>query len=213
MNYMTNDPAMGELGYERVEHDWYSTPEWVTDAIVPEIMERLCVARAGVSDPDTIWEPACGDGRMAKQILRACGNGIKVKATDLVDRGYGRVRDFLTVQRLSDIDVDVRGIVTNPPYGKLAIDFADHALALMKPVKGFVALLLRNEWDSAKDRQRLFGDNDAFAKKIVLTSRPRWIEGTTGSPRHNFSWFVWDFAKRRGQVPEIAWHVRKGKGD
>ena len=61
-----------------------------------------------------------------------------------------------------------------------------------------VAMLLRNEFDSAASRKELFTGNVYFDTKIILTKRPRWIEGSTGSPRHNYAWFVWDFEREIG---------------
>lgn len=40
-----------------------------------------------------IWECACGEGHLAKEFEKA---GYQVYATDLIDRGYGIQRDFLT---------------------------------------------------------------------------------------------------------------------
>ena len=57
-----------------------------------------------------IWEPACGDGAIARVLERA---GHRVIATDLIDRGYGEAGvDFLTTA-----EPRARHIVTNPPYG------------------------------------------------------------------------------------------------
>jgi hypothetical protein len=55
-----------------------------------------------------------------------------------------------------------------------------------------VALLGRNEIDCAgPTRSQFFGSCPEFAAKIVLTWRPRWVAGSTGSPRHNYAWYVW----------------------
>jgi len=55
-----------------------------------------------------IWDPACGDGMMAR-VLASRGN--PVIATDLYDRGFGTAGiDFLR----SDTQAD--NIITNPPY-------------------------------------------------------------------------------------------------
>src|SRR5262249_47347238 len=67
------------------------------------------------------------------------------------------------------------GIVTNPPYSA-AVRFIEHALALTKSGGGFVAMLLRTDFDHAKGRQHLFGKCPQFAQKVVLTKRIRWFE-------------------------------------
>ena len=89
-------------------------------------------------------------------------------------------------------------IVTNPPYNEGRIDLAGnaarHALALMEPQIGTVVFFCRNEWDCSKKRADLF-DHPAFAAKIILRHRPRWIEGSKGAPRHNYAWYVWSWNK------------------
>ena len=40
-----------------------------------------------------IWECACGEGHLAKEFISA---GYHVYSTDLIDRGFGGVQDFLT---------------------------------------------------------------------------------------------------------------------
>jgi hypothetical protein len=67
-------------------------------------------------------------------------------------------------------------------------------------------MLLRHEYDCAKERVDLF-NQPPFARQIVLTSRPRWIEGTSGAPRHNFSWFIFDH--KWTTEPVKNYHVRQ----
>jgi len=176
------DPAMlGVSKYQRREGDFYATPEWVTEVLCRHIKF------------DAVWEPACGEGHMSRVLER---NGAFVWSTDLFDRGYGQVRDasFLdtTLPRPDDTSMNL-DIVTNPPYS-LADKFVEHALELARPRGRRVAMLMRNEWDAAAGRTYLFGSDAGFSMKIVLTKRPRWIEGSTGSPRHNYAWYVWDFS-------------------
>jgi hypothetical protein len=51
-----------ETGYARVEPDLYPTPPWVVAALAEHVDLR------GL----TVWEPACGDGRMV-EVLRQQG--------------------------------------------------------------------------------------------------------------------------------------------
>ena len=87
--------------------DWYPTPAWGTEALLKyETFEG------------NILEPCCGDGSMSK-VLKTTGN--TVISSDLVDRGYGEVKDFFEVTNKYD------NIVTNPPYN-IASKILDHAL-------------------------------------------------------------------------------------
>lgn len=173
-------PRLGQAGYERIPHDFYPTPPWVTKILVNEYYPRLCLA--------PVWEPAAGDGRMAVALE---DEGIACIQSD-VQTG----KDFLST---TELPAGTDCIVTNPPYRDgMAERFVRHALDLTKPVNGFVAMLLNVSFDTAGGRVDLFRHR-AFAGRIVLTKRIRWIEGTTGSPRENHAWFVWDWVL--GGVP------------
>jgi hypothetical protein len=170
-----------DSGYERKERDCYETPEWVTRALLPHFPR----------EPDRIWEPACASGKMVA-VLSDIAFTMGTDITDGVD--------FLTCDEPRLV---YDAVITNPPY-KLATEFIGHALALMQPSSGFVAMLLRTDFDHAKTRQHLFSCCPMFAKKLVLTKRIRWFEDSTGSPSFNHAWFVWDW-KHEGP-PTLAYH-------
>ena len=187
-----NDAAMGNLGYERAKADHYPTPPWVTEAVIPRLLEYRSKATA-------VWEPACGDGAMTNVLA---GHFDRVVSTDLHDYGFGTPGiDFME----ASLPEGVGMIVTNPPYGDDAEKFVRRALDLMRPVGGVVAMLMRHEYDCSKGRVDLF-NQPPFAGKVVLTSRPRWIAGSTGSPRHNYSWYLWTFGQNI--FPTLSYSVR-----
>lgn len=95
-------------------------------------------------------------------------------------------------------------IFSNPPYGKEAERAARHALKLMEAEKGIVAFLCRHEWDTAKSRADLF-DHPAFATKITLRHRPRWIAASEGAPRFSYAWYIWDWSKPKAVKPELVY--------
>jgi hypothetical protein len=153
-------------GYERKERDLYETPEWVTHELVPHIPERV----------RTIWEPAMGSGKMVSALMKH--PFPMVYGTDI---SLGE--DFLKHHASS-----YHAIITNPPY-ELATEFVTHAIGLA----GFVAMLLRTDFDHAKTRGYLFGGCPRFAKKLVLTKRIKWFEESKGQPSFNHAWFIWDW--------------------
>ena len=157
-------------GYARIEGDRYCTPAWVTEALIPHLPRK----------PTRILEPASANGGMAN-VLRGVAEVVEADISNGVD--------FLKVYPAPD-GVDL--IATNPPYS-LAPAFIDHALVLMEARAGAVAMLLRTDFDHAKSRQYLFSSCSAFAKKLVLTKRIRWIAESTGSPSFNHAWFIWDW--------------------
>jgi hypothetical protein len=65
-------------GEHRHDQDWYRTPEEEAEKVY-----RAEQAFGGFSE--TVWECACGDGPIARVLLK---HGHKVIATDLYDRGY-----------------------------------------------------------------------------------------------------------------------------
>jgi hypothetical protein len=174
-----------DSGYERKEADFYPTPEWVTRALIPHLPRK----------PVHIWECAVGDGHMLSPLQLASD----VYGTDL---RFGD--DFLARRERPFCDVDA--IITNPPYD-LATEFIEHALRLIEPVGGLVAMLLRTDFDHAKSRSHLFRDCPAFAKKVVLTKRIMWFEPEPGakgkSPSFNHAWYIWDW-KHEG-APSLAY--------
>lgn len=182
---MGDTAMLGNSGYARVENDAYWTPEWCT--------ETLC---QHVVFDGLIWEPACGNGAIVKVLAR---HRYSIIASDIKNHGFACFQsDFLT----EDDDRGERfNIVTNPPYAQ-AESFIRHALNLTERGGGKVAMLLRHEYDCAATRMDLF-DRPEFAKKLVLTKRPRWSDIDKASPRHNFAWFIWDH--RHKGPPTLAW--------
>ena len=171
---------LGASKHERRPNDLYNTPEWC----VERMMENVIL-------PRRIWEPACGEGNIVSALRK---NDKVVIHTD-IDRGI----DFL---EKASMPPDTDCIVTNPPY-TLAVEFIKQSLDLTHLCGGTVVMLLRNEYDCAKKRRHLF--SHPFSKKIILTKRPRWIENTTGSPRHNYSWYVWSWQNGITQPPTISY--------
>lgn len=184
-------------GYERKPSDFYATPAWVTEALLPHI-PRI---HGGV-----VWEPAAGDGAMA-EVLRwrlTCD----VIASD-ISPAIGHEKrideyDFLgDTPRYTAIDA----VITNPPFGKDAGRFIERALEVTRPSRGFVAMLLRTQFDHGKGYQHLFGRHPAWATKLMLTRRIVWFVEANGKPKASpsdcHSWFIWDW-RHRGP-PTIAY--------
>lgn len=183
------DPAMVKSGYERDPSDFYPTPSWCTE----------CVLRNyDFPKHKLIDEPACGEGHISKVLLN---NGFEVRSQDLNETGYGRSGiDFLK----STTDVDI--IFTNPPYKRqngvwLSDQFVKKGLEVTKKYEGIVAMFMRTDWGAAVTRKPLT-QHPAFAMKLEMTKRPRWIENSTGSPRHNYAYWIWDW-KTVGQDARI----------
>lgn len=173
----TDKAMLGSSNYERTPGDYYNTESWVTKALLDRVRFR------GI-----VWEPAVGRGDMSDVLVQ---QGYSVMTSDIVGTTLGCKSaaecDFLTATSPGDATFS---IVTNPPYVH-AEAFIVQAIKLTARSSGMVAMLLRNEYDCASSRRYLF-EQEAFAMKLILTKRPRWAESNIASPRHNFSWFLWD---------------------
>lgn len=197
------DPSMlGQTNYPRRPLDWYPTEPRCTRALLKEI-PTIFGAMA------TAWEPCCGNGAISKVL--ADEGEVRVLSTDIAEYdGFepDALTDFFAIKNLEEMEA-LAGfipatVVTNPPYGKDAEKFVRHALDLLYPHSGRLAVLLRSDWSAAKGRRDLFKTHPAYAGRINLLFRPRWIDPTPGvksaSPRFNYTWFCWEWNRDLDEV-------------
>lgn len=158
------------------EHDFYPTPDFATE----EILRREGLERG------VIWECACGDGAISKLLKQ---KGLAVFSTDLIDRGYGEVRDL---DFIDDLPANFKAdhIITNPPF-KLAKPFIEKALSV---TTGKVVFLLRLAFLESADRYQLFKTTPlksvyVFSKRLTMSARG---EGAKNGGMIPFAWFVWE---------------------
>ena len=194
----SNDHAMGESNFDRRKLDFYPTPEWVTEAVVPFLLRH-------VDTITSVWECAAGDGCMSRVLER---HFEEVISTDVTDYGYPYCRSGVDFLAFPGSLRDRTLIITNPPYGDLAEAFIRQALKITKKASGVVAMLVRHEYVCSKSRVDLF-NKPPYARNVVLTTRPRWIPDSTGAPRHNYDWCIWDWSWQ--QEPVQNFHIRGGK--
>lgn len=203
------DPALYGSNFERLPSDRYWTESWVTNIL----MRRLATRAARADLEGVVWEPAAGRGDMVRVLL---DHGAEVFASDVdLSEFDGGLCDFMQHDFMSgDFDPAVLGIsklITNPPYRNVE-DFVRRALAY-EDIR-LVAMLLRAEFSHANRRTDLF-ELSSFAFEIKLTTRPRWDwwfrDKPKASPRHNFSWFVWD--RGWSGAPTTYWDGKNRRDD
>lgn len=172
---------LGRKVIDRDPHDFYPTPPEVTRALLT------------VEDFDgEISEPACGDGAVSNVLQDA---GYDVLSSDLIDRGYGEVADFLMSRKVSD------NIVTNPPF-KLSEKFIKKALAYSRRK---VAMFLPLVFLEGQDRNELLR-RSPLKTVYVFTNRVTFYRTGTerrGHGRAAYAWYVWEHGYK-GQ-PRIQW--------
>lgn len=171
----------------RAAYDFYPTPPEGTRALLS--VERF---------HGPIWEPACGDGAIAKVLTAA---GYHVVATDLINRGYGTGG----INFLAETRPRAKNIITNPPYGRgLATAFLQHALRFTDQTHGSVAMLL-NLASLAHPIHHPFWTRRPPTAIYVLDELQCWPNGIPSSfpAEHRYYWAVWHHG-RHGK-PSLWW--------
>lgn len=186
---------------QRRAFDWYPTgqPEAVRGLLFRDNdLIRACGA---------VWEPACGDGAMVREIRRA---GIPCVASDLVDRACedSTVADFYSFERAG-----ARAIITNPPYCEInARDgrgkWLRHTLDM--PGWDYLALLLSWDWPAARTNG-LGAMLDRHPFSYCYLARYKIDFTGEGSPPQRNAWFVW--IRDWDQVPMQMRFLNREDGD
>lgn len=158
-----------------------------------------------------IWEPACGNGAISKELEAA---GYSVVSTDLIDRGYGRGNiDFLKTR-----EPLAKHIVTNPPYGRhgLGDAFVRKALIHAQRTGGTVAMLLNLRSLCNPDRHVKFCKTPPAAI-YALDEIVCWPNGIRGRwsdriARQQYYWAVWK-PDHTARSTEVGTGSAPGTGD
>lgn len=169
---------------EREVNDYYATePKAVELLLEKELFSK------------NILEPSCGEGHISKVLTE---NGYDVTSSDLIDRGFGEVKDFFEIEKFYG------DIITNPPY-KVALDFVKHSIDII-PNGNKVAMFLKLQFLEGKARKEFYKTNPP--KKIYVASgrlncaKNGEFEKYTSSAVA-YAWFVWE--KGYEGKPEIDW--------
>ncbi len=182
--------------------DYFPTPPWATRALCTHVLPAM-----NAFDPDEqqAWEPACGEGHMARPLAEWFA---RVIASDIHDYGHGLVQDFLG----SGLVMQARPvrqphwIITNPPFRRgaefirRAQDIASHG----------VAMLVRSQFLEGIGRYSdLFRPKPPaiiaqFAERVPM-HRGRLTR--TGSTATAYCWLVWDLTGSYGayRPPSFFW--------
>lgn len=193
--------------YQRMAHDAYFTP---TRHVFP-LLDNMAVLPRG----SRIWEPSAGAGHVALA-LDPKFHGVTVTATDLQAPKKQVYPVTSGLDFLSSTGPSGSGplcIITNPPYGcrnRTAEKFLHHAFSLVEESAGMVAFLLPFEFDAGKTRVAMVSKHRAFAMKLTLTERIRWLNlpQSKNDPTGHHAWFVWDFNLRRRDIMRAAGMLR-----
>lgn len=172
-------------GAKRREGDYYETPAWCVEAILPYLVAEV---GDGMGRKVPILDAGCGTGvigTIVSSALRRPAVGVEVDAERaVVARGVLDVvycDDFLTwVPRES---AHFAACVLNPPY-KLAREFVDRARST---TDGPVYALLRLAFLEGQSRRDWWQENPADI--YVLSRRPSFTGGGTDATA--YMWAAW----------------------
>ena len=159
---------------EREKNDFYAT----SPVAVHELLKHHEFQK-------NILEPSCGNGIISSALKE---HGHIVKSSDLIDRGYGDVMDFFSIESASGMD-----IVTTPPY-RYSKKFVEHALKIVDDGSE-VAMFLRIQFLESKSRRDLF---DKTQPKLVFIPSGRISCAKNadfeniGSSAQMYAWFIWE---------------------
>lgn len=171
----------------RVANDYYATHTKSTKSLL-EVFDIIYPA----------LEPACGEGHISKLL-----DFNKTVSSDLVDRGYGSVIDFLE----SDY-TNFNTVITNPPFN-LFTEFLAKSLSVSNRY-----VVLFGKLQALEGRKRATYIQSTPLKYIyVFKSRQQPLRNGSGidplsgkkwaSSTMAFAWFIWD--KKYTGEPIVRW--------
>ena len=181
------------------EADYYPTPAWAVDAIVPHVLAdlRLC-------GRPFLFDPGAGDGAILSGFLRAdvdpfhlCGCELRNEATKRChDLGLMvSTRDWLACPIRWDLK-NVGVVVMNPPYGgrtNLAQQFVAAALERVNPGASVWALLRLNwllDGEALHGRQTWLRQGPGAPDVFALNRRPSFT-GDGKADATTYAWMRW----------------------
>ena len=173
---------------ERQKHDYYSTdPRCVDDLLRVESFNYA------------VWEPACGEGHISKRLEQF---DFRVKSSDLIDRQYGEVKDFLSI----DVQSWTGDIITNPPY-KYAQEFVEKSLNIVA-TGNKIAMFLKLQFLEGQKRKELFKIHPpktiyVYSQRQVCAMNGKTEEWKKKGSAIAYCWFVW--VKGYNGKPQIEW--------
>lgn len=193
----TTHAVMSQRSEPRGSLDFFPTPPWATRALC-ERLTQIDYLRP----TDTVWEPTCGAGHMARAIAEYA---VVERASDIVDRGHDGmiIEDFLAVAPPPGRQWRPDWVITNPPFN-LAEEFITRALAVA--TQG-VAIMVRTQFLEGVGRyKRLFSTSPPelvlqYVERVPINSGHVRRKNTTAT---SYCWLVWT-PGYRSQHTDLRW--------
>lgn len=172
---------------EREKYDFYATD--------PMALEKLLKLESF----QNVWECACGQGHLSEVLKK---NFIHGKSSDYVNRGYGEIQDFLSI----DVTEWNGDIVTNPPF-IYAIEFVKKAMSII-PTGNKVAMFLRIQFLETAERReffKIFPPKTIYvaSKRIMCALNGDFVTTTKKGSAACYCWIIWE--KGYNQETILKW--------
>lgn len=174
---------------ERPLDDFYATDPNTLEIFLNKLQED------NIKLNKNIWECACGKGHLSEVLIK---RGYIVKSSDIKDRNYGTIEDFLESKKW---DGD---ILTNPPY-KYAKEFVEKSLEITS-IGNKTIMLLKIQFLEGKARYKLFQNNPPKYVYVNSTRQTCYINGDMSkkiSSAPCYCWYIWE--KGYTGEPIIRW--------
>ena len=164
--------------YARIEGERYYTIE--ADRLIP-------AAHRHVGFSGKIHEPASGAGHISAE-LEKLPAVTDVISTDIAPAWHAPSVWQLPIERVCG-KFKPDWVVTNLPFAAQDRLMA-HLLSVYPQARH--AYLVRSAYLAPAKRGDLIHSNNRFAGEIKISKRPKWIQGSTGSPAVDYSWILFD---------------------
>ncbi len=174
---------------ERPIDDFYATDPNTLEIFLNKLQED------NIKLNKNIWECACGKGHLSEVLIK---RGYIVKSSDIKDRNYGTIEDFLESKKW---DGD---ILTNPPY-KYAKEFVEKSLEITN-IGNKTIMLLKIQFLEGKARYKLFQKSPPKYVYVNSTRQTCYINGDMTkkiSSAPCYCWYIWE--KGYTGEPIIRW--------
>ncbi|TPE47243.1 methyltransferase [Amaricoccus solimangrovi] len=184
MTQNTSAAVMARRAEPHDSLDYFPTPPWATRALCEWLLAQGLIEH-GLG---TVWEPAAGEGHMARPLAEYFA---EVWASDVHDYGVGLPTcDFLIANTGPRCPTRPDWVITNPPF-RLAQAFIERAGRVA--LDGF-AMLVRTSFIEGVERFNAIYRVNPPAYVLQFSERVPMHKGrltATGSTATAYCWLVW----------------------
>lgn len=172
--------ATNHASGDRERMDYYATS--------PRAIDKLATK---FDIPHNVWECCCGEGHLSERLKEL---GHDVFSSDIVDRGYGEVIDFLSWDSYA-YQGTFECILTNPPYA-MAAECILRALELL-PNGGYACFFLKTTALEGKKRyEQIYRFTPPimvlqFVERILCAKNGDFEQAQKDGSAVSYAWFLW----------------------